>query len=77
MLFGGLEVQVTKCATERPWILPRERFFEWEEKDIPFCRKYRIGKPGPERPTAYIVGGSILVIHPDLWDELKKRIPRN
>lgn len=25
------------------WVFPKERFFEWEPKDEPFCRAYGVG----------------------------------
>jgi hypothetical protein len=70
----GLKVYVSRFCVEYPWVLPQHQFFEWEEKDIPFCRKYKIGHAGPAKPTAYQIGNT-LVVHPDIYDQIKKELP--
>jgi hypothetical protein len=70
----GLEIVVNKLAMASEWIFPQHRFFEWEPKDEPFCRKYGIGHKGPMKPAAYQVGNT-LIVHPTIYEELAKHVP--
>jgi len=52
------KIFVTEAAVDVPWVLPKEKFFEWEEKDVPFCRKYGFGHAGEPKPsTVHSPGG--------------------
>jgi hypothetical protein len=72
MLYG-FKIRVSEAAVEIPWILPKERFFEWEEKDVPFCRKFGIGKAGPAQPCAYRIGDT-LILHPAIYKHLQGKM---
>jgi hypothetical protein len=73
MLYG-FKVRVSELAVEIPWILPKERFFEWEEKDVPFCRKYGIGHAGKPKPCAYRIGDT-MILHPEIYRQLQHELP--
>ena len=60
----------------RPWVFPKHQFFEWEQKDERFCRKYGIGHEGPEEPCIIQVknpftGRTSLHVHPSLLAKIK------
>jgi len=69
------KIFVTEAAVDVPWVLPKEKFFEWEEKDVPFCRKYGFGHAGEPKPSIYQIGRDRLFIHPVVFDQMKKLFP--
>lgn len=70
--FYGVPVHISEHALESVWVFPEDRFVEYEKKDEAWARKLGYGHE-ELRPGAYMVGTSLLV-HPDVWAEIKRRM---
>ena len=73
MYLNGLAVYLDESMVDKVWVFPQHRFFSYEPKDEGWCRRLGIGyeKTVP-KPEAYQIGNK-LVMHPTLWEELKKQ----
>lgn len=67
----GVEVIVDPLAVTRPWIFPKERFVEYGPEDEWWARKYGFGHEGEYEPTAFNVGGTI-VVHPHILKRMRE-----
>ena len=74
-MLHGIEVVSSEHAVERRWMFPTHRFFEWEPKDEVTCRRLGIGEE-KLMPAAFMICG-VLVVHPDLLDDIKNMCNRN
>ena len=73
MKFCGLEVIVTASALSSDWIPPVDPWVEYESSDEWWGRKYGFGKV-EEKPCAYEMEGKTLLVHPEIWERLKREI---
>lgn len=67
----GFKIIESVYLTEKVWVFPKERFFEWEPKDEAMCRRLGIGHE-VERGMCYRVGDT-LVAHPSVVREMEKQ----
>ena len=72
MMLSGLPVVVDKNCESREWVYPRERFWSYEpsKETEQWCRYFGFGHD-EYKPAMYRVGGT-LIVHPAIWDRIKK-----
>lgn len=74
----GLKIVVSEYARSRRWVYPRERFWTYEpsKETEKWCRFFGFGHE-VEEPAAIQVGRDTLLIHPIVYEQLKKEFRKD